>query len=276
MDKRVRFAANLANKYEDKSTEKNATSSNWYTSKEIRAFRRDISASLKADKEGNKRPSPSNLDSDITCMRGLELYASNVRRALQKHYSQSIIEAQRRIKLAKRKREEDSVLLQRLAEKFSQYAKDRAQEVAARDEVDSRRLHEEGIGNEPLAKKQSCQHTKPRAQPFQEPSKPPPSETRESQHSQGAAQCTPKTSNNHNYLLSCHEESIGNEPPAKKQCRQHPASLARPFLQPSKSSLSAIASQHVHRTAAQHIPNISSAHSYLFSSPEKARVNRTG
>ena len=114
-------------------------------------------------------------------MRGLELYESNVRRELQKHYARSIIEAQRRIKArSKRKHEadEDSVLLQRVAEKYSQYARDRAFQIAARDEMDSRRVHEEAqpqlqvepkaqlrmpplIENHPPSKKQCLHHSKP-------------------------------------------------------------------------------------------------------------------
>ena len=125
----------------------------WYTPKELKAMRRDISSYLVAEKKGKQpqQQTPS-LDANENCMRGLELFASGVRRELQKHYAKSIIEAQRRIKASnnRRKREEDSILLQQVAEKYSQYARERAVQAAARDEVDCRRLHDEGC--EPACK----------------------------------------------------------------------------------------------------------------------------
>lgn len=150
MNKRVHFAESIANEGGDvpmNRTEASLeTSSGWYSTQELRAFRREISASLDADKVENTQQTLSKLCPNERCMRGLEIYASKVRRDLQKHYARSIIEAQRRIKArTKRKRSEaeDSVLLQQVAEKYSQYARDRAYQIAKRDEVDSHRVHEE-------------------------------------------------------------------------------------------------------------------------------------
>ena len=171
MKKRVHFATNLAavpQQEEQAPVERGVTlpfpSSRWYTSKELRGFRNEIHSSIDAEKTGN---SQAGADPSNHCMRGLEIFASNVRRDLQKHYAKSVIEAQRRIKAVKKRKrkrseidgEDESVLLQRVATKYSQYARDRAFQIAARDEADSRRLYEESLLSSTPPSKKQCHPT---------------------------------------------------------------------------------------------------------------------
>ena len=130
--------------------------SSWYTQKELRDFRMEIKELIDAHNEANG-PVAARLSKNT---RGLEIFLSRTRRELQKHFVRTIVETQRRIKKRKQKQQqktngksppegEDAVLLQTLAAKYSQYARDRASEVALRDEIESRLFHKE----EPLPPK---------------------------------------------------------------------------------------------------------------------------
>ena len=117
-----------------------SASSGWYTSKELRAIRRDIQAVVESEREKN-----ANQGKQET--RGLEIFLSKVRKELQKHYARTVLEAQRRIRHRKRQRtdvveaQDDDALLRSVAEKYSEYARERAHQIAVRDQDDCRQIN---------------------------------------------------------------------------------------------------------------------------------------
>jgi hypothetical protein len=146
MEKSVHFATILVSSYHDPCTVNGQCG--WYTSKELGVIRNDIQRVVDAEK--NRKPCSNNTQDEGICLRGLEIFLSNVRKDLQKHFARSILEAQRRIKMAKvavadvdvvEGREDDDVLLRNVAEKYSQYARDRAYQIAVKDRDECRSLN---------------------------------------------------------------------------------------------------------------------------------------
>ncbi|CAB9509351.1 expressed unknown protein [Seminavis robusta] len=153
MEKRVQFAAPLvaviprstAQGDSHQSSSPLAASSGssfgWYTSKELRAIRKGIHALVDSEKDRKGCQSSQHET------RGLEIFLSKVRKDLQRHYARTVLEAQRRIKQTRRLRvdladtRDDDVMLRGVAEKYSEYARDRAHQIALRDQDDSRRLN---------------------------------------------------------------------------------------------------------------------------------------
>ena len=116
--------------------------SSWYSQKELKHFRLEI-MKIVASATGS---TAGTLSHDT---RGLEMFMSRTRKELQSHFVRTIIETQRRIKRHQRKRErskdgksipeeEVSLMIQKTAVTYSQYARDRAHQVAIQDAIDSR------------------------------------------------------------------------------------------------------------------------------------------
>ena len=139
--------------------------STWYSQKELKGFRLEVKALVDAHNEVNG-PAGERRNHNI---RGLEMFMSRTRKELQRHFIRTILETQRRIKKHQRKQkhvkhrksipeEEGSLMLQKTAAKYSEYARDRAKEVASRDAIDSRLYQQEGAL---LPKKRSTPKRKP-------------------------------------------------------------------------------------------------------------------
>lgn len=125
--------------------------SSWYSQKELKGFRLDVKALVDAHNEANG-PAAERLNQET---RGLEMFMSRTRKDLQRHFIRTILETQRRIKKHQRKHkhtkqgksipaEEGSLMLQKTAAKYSEYARVRAKEVATRDALESRLYQQEG------------------------------------------------------------------------------------------------------------------------------------
>jgi hypothetical protein len=146
-------------------------SSRWYSSKELRAIHIGIQSLVISSKpvwgtQGRvsrksriAESSPAIIEED-NCLRGLEYFQSNARRELRKQFVSGVIETQRILRHMKRSQgevngQDPATLLQEVAEKYSQYARDRAHAIAVHDARDARSVHDEDVQSiePPAAKK---------------------------------------------------------------------------------------------------------------------------